>query len=63
MSEKKFRRSTSNKIIAGVCGGIAEYFGIPAWVVRLVYAILTICTVGIFGIILYILLAVLVPKE
>lgn len=35
---------SSNKVIAGVCGGLAEYFGMDYTVTRLIYALLTIFT-------------------
>lgn len=57
--EKKLKRST-NKVLVGVCGGLAEYFGIDATIVRVIYALLVIC--GGVGILLYIILALLMPK-
>lgn len=41
MNDKKLVRS-SNKMLAGVCAGIAEYFGIDATLVRVLYAALSI---------------------
>jgi phage shock protein C len=53
--EKKLRKS-DDKMIAGVCAGIAEYFDIdPTWV-RIGYALLTIFSIGLPGIIAYIAL-------
>lgn len=40
--QKKLYRSTTDKKIAGVCGGIAAYFGIDSTIVRLAWALLTI---------------------
>lgn len=57
--EKKLKRS-NNKVLAGVCGGLAEYFGIDATIVRIIYALLVIC--GGVGVLLYLLLMLLMPK-
>ena len=58
---KKLYRSNSKKIIAGVCGGIAEYLNVDPTVVRLICALL--CLGGGSGIILYIIAAVLMPED
>lgn len=57
--EKKLKRS-ANKMIAGVCGGLAEYLGMDATIVRVIYALLVLF--GGVGILLYIILAFLMPK-
>ncbi len=36
---KKLRRSTTDRVFAGVCGGIAEFFGVDTFVVRLLFVI------------------------
>lgn len=54
LNRGKFTRSRSDKKIAGVCGGLARYFGIDATLVR-VLAVLTIFAGGI-GILAYLLL-------
>lgn len=59
--EKKLYLSSTDKKFMGVCGGIAEFFGIDSTLVRLGYAFLVICA-GI-GIILYILCALIIPKK
>ncbi|MBZ0291996.1 MAG: PspC domain-containing protein [Anaerolineae bacterium] len=58
---KKLYRSRSNRQIAGVCGGIAEYFDLDPSIVRL--AFLAVTLFGGPGLILYIVLAVVVPEE
>ena len=58
--KKELRRSATDVRICGVCGGIAEYFGVDSNLVRLIWA-----AVSLFagtGILLYILAAVLMPK-
>ncbi len=57
---KRLFRSTTNKKICGVCGGIAEYFNIDATLVRLLWAILSIWF-GV-GILIYIIAALVMPK-
>jgi phage shock protein PspC (stress-responsive transcriptional regulator) len=56
------RRSRSDRMIMGVCGGIARKLGIDANLVRLVWAALSIGSVGA-GILLYIVAAVVIPEE
>lgn len=58
---KKLYRDMDDKIIGGVCSGLAAYFGIhdPVWV-RLIFAILFIS--GGFGVLLYIVMLIIVPK-
>jgi len=58
---KKLYRS-SNRILAGVCGGIAEYFDVDPTLIRVVYAVLSIFTVGFPGLLLYIILMILMPN-
>jgi phage shock protein PspC (stress-responsive transcriptional regulator) len=55
-----FRRS-SNRMIAGVCGGIAEYFGWPADRVRIAYVLLSILSIAFPGILVYLLLWLVMP--
>ncbi len=61
---KLLRRSIANRHIAGVCGGLAEYFGIDPTVVRVGYVLLSIF-LGAFlgGCLIYILLWVLIPER
>ena len=58
---KKLYRS-SNRIVAGVCGGIAEYFDVDPTVIRVVYLILSLFSAGFPGLLLYIILRVLIPN-
>lgn len=59
--EKKLYLSQTDKKIAGVCGGLAEYLGIDSTIVRLVWAISVFCFgVGFFP---YIIMALVVPKD
>lgn len=52
-----------NKIIAGVCAGWAEYLGIDPTVMRLIYILLTLGTIGFPGVIFYIICIIIMPNE
>ena len=58
---KRLYRSRKDRVLFGVCGGIAEYFNIDPTIVRLVWVIMTLIY-GV-GILLYIILTLIVPKE
>jgi phage shock protein C len=57
---KKLYRSSTNKVIAGVCGGLGEYFGVDPTVVRIIFVVLGLA--GGPGLLLYIVL-LLILKE
>ena len=59
---RKLARSRNNRMIGGVCGGIAEYFGWTPWVVRFIYVLVSIFSAAFPGILIYLLLWVLMPK-
>jgi phage shock protein C len=59
---KVLRRSRSNRILAGVCGGLAEFFGISAFWFRLAMFIAFIPG-GVPGILVYLLLWIMIPSE
>ena len=59
--EKRFYRSRSDRMIAGVCGGLAQYFGIDSTIVRLIFVLLIFAT-GL-GILAYIIMVIIVPLE
>ena len=61
MEQKKLTRST-NKILAGVCGVIAEYFAIDPTLVRILYAALSVFSAGFPGLLLYIIMMILMPQ-
>jgi len=61
MATKKLTRST-NKILAGVCGGIAEYFDIDPTVVRILYVVLSFFSTCFPGLILYIIMLLIMPS-
>jgi phage shock protein C len=56
-------RSRRHKIMAGVCGGLADWLGWDPTVVRIAYVVLSIISVGFPGTIAYVILWVVMPKE
>ena len=58
---KRLYRSP-NRIVAGVCGGIAEYFELDPTLIRVVYVTLSLFSVAFPGVILYIILMILIPN-
>ena len=63
MEEKKKLMKSNNKMLAGVCAGIAEYFNCDATLVRVIYAVLSVFSAGFPGLILYIILAIIMPNK
>lgn len=57
---KKLYKSNTNKMLEGVCGGIAEYFGIDPTIVRLAWVVF--CALGGSGILAYIIAAIIIPS-
>ncbi|MCD8007231.1 MAG: PspC domain-containing protein [Oscillospiraceae bacterium] len=60
---KKLCKDRSNKMICGVCAGIAEYFGIDPTVVRVIWALATLILALFVGIIAYIVCALILPDK
>ena len=58
--EKKLHRSISDRKIAGVCGGLAEYFNIDPTVVRVIWALLSLFAGS--GVLAYIIVALIMPE-
>jgi phage shock protein C len=58
---KKLYRSETNHVIAGVAGGLGEYFGIDPTLIRLILVLTTIF--GGSGILIYVVLWILIPRE
>lgn len=61
-TNKRLTRTENDKMISGVCGGIAKYFGWDPTIVRLAYLLLTFGT-AFSGIIVYLILMICMPKE
>ena len=58
---KRLERSRTNRVIAGVCGGLADYFKIDIALMRVLFVVATIC--GSFGFWMYVILWIVVPEE
>jgi phage shock protein PspC (stress-responsive transcriptional regulator) len=57
------RRSRSNRMIAGVVAGLAQYFGIDVTLARAIYVVLSIISAAFPGILVYLLLWLVIPEE
>ena len=57
----RLERSITNKVVAGVCGGIAEYFDLDPTIVRVGYVLVSILSVAFPGILAYIVLMFVMP--
>jgi phage shock protein C len=62
MASNPLRRSRRNRMIAGVCGGLAQWLGWDATLVRVLYVVVSVLSVAFPGILVYILLWILMPE-
>lgn len=60
---KKLTRSSSDKVVAGICGGLAERFGMDITLVRLIYVLISIFSAGFPGFIVYVILWLIIPAD
>ena len=58
--DKKLYRNTSNKMIAGVCSGLAEYINIDPTIVRLIWALIALSGAGLLA---YLIAAIIIPEK
>lgn len=61
--DKKLYLSDTNKVIGGVCGGIGEYLGIDPTVIRLIWAMLSLLSAFVGGILLYLIAMFIIPRR
>ena len=61
-SVKRLYRSSDNRVFAGICGGLGEYFDVDPTVVRVVNVLLSLLT-AFMGILLYIILLFVIPNR
>ena len=61
MMDRRLYKSNENKMIDGVCGGIAEYFGIDPTLVRLAWVLF--CALGGSGVLAYLICAIIIPSK
>ncbi|MCR4962667.1 MAG: PspC domain-containing protein [Firmicutes bacterium] len=62
-SYRRLYRSTTNRMISGVCGGLADFFNVDPTVVRLAYVFLSIFTACFPGFLLYIIASLIIPND
>lgn len=60
---RPLRRSRSNRMIAGVVGGLADHFGLDPALARIIYVLVSIFSAAFPGILVYILLWILIPQD
>lgn len=60
--KQPLRRSKRNRMIAGICGGLAEFFGISSFWFRLAF-VLALIPGGVPGILVYVIMWMIVPSE
>lgn len=60
---RRLRRSRRNRMLGGVCGGVAEYLGMDATLVRVLYVVGSIISVAFPGILVYVVLCFVMPME
>jgi phage shock protein C len=58
---RKLYRSKTNRKLAGVCGGLAQYFNVDATLIRVLFVLLAV--LGGSGLVLYLAMWIIVPKE
>ena len=58
--QKKLYRNTENKMIAGVCSGLAEYINIDPTIVRLIWALIALSGAGVLA---YLIAAIIIPEK
>jgi phage shock protein PspC (stress-responsive transcriptional regulator) len=63
MPESHLARNPNDKWIAGVCGGIARWVGWNSDVVRLLYIVVSVCSIAFPGILVYLILWIAMPEE
>ncbi len=60
---RPLRRSRSNRVIAGVCAGLAHHFGLDVTLMRVLYVIISILSAAFPGILVYIVMWLVIPEE
>ena len=63
MAGNPLRRSRQDRLIAGVCGGLARWLGWDVTLVRILYVLVSVFSAAFPGIIVYLLLWLLMPEE
>lgn len=63
MNGRKPLTKSDNRMISGVCAGIAEYFELDPTLIRVAYLVLSLFTAAFPGLLLYILLCIVMPRK
>ena len=61
MAQGRLMRSRRNRVLGGVCGGLAEYFDFTPTGMRILYVFLSVCSSAFPGILVYLILWILLP--
>lgn len=61
--QRRLFRSQKNRLLAGVCGGIAEWLGWDTTLVRVLYVLLSLFSAGFPGALIYIILWFIMPED
>ena len=60
---RPLRRSKSQRVIAGVCAGLAHHFGMDVGLMRVLYVLISILSAAFPGILVYIIMWIVIPEE
>lgn len=63
MSEKKLQRSRRDRMLSGVLGGFAQFFGIDSSLLRVIFVVATLFSLGVPGVLAYLLAWAIIPEE
>ena len=61
--DRRLYKSRNDRMIAGVCGGLAEYINADPTVVRIVFALVSVLSAAFPGIIIYVILSIIMPEK
>ena len=62
MSSNSLRRSRRRRVLAGVCGGFADWLGWDPTLVRILYVVVSVCSAAFPGILVYLVLWLVMPQ-
>ena len=64
MDQKRLYKARGHRMVCGVCGGLGDFFGIDATVIRILYVLVSLFLgAGFLGLILYFILSVIIPED
>ena len=63
IKDKTLRRSRSDRMLAGVCGGLAEFFGVDPTLLRVIYVVVSLVSAAFPGALVYALIWLIVPES